>query len=123
MLHVGTFRPVMKACKVACPLLVQVGDRDETTPPEPAIKMAGNAPKGELKRYPYGHFDPYVGEAFERFVTDQVEFLQRVLVPQAAAVAAYGLTPALGVRQLRQLMAHLLAQLRVVPCLPGDQHA
>ena len=23
--------------------------------------MAGNAPKGELKRYPYGRFDPYVG--------------------------------------------------------------
>ena len=38
MLHVGTYRPVAKAAKVRCPLLVQVGDRDETTPPEPAMQ-------------------------------------------------------------------------------------
>ena len=65
MLHVGTFRPVTQAANVSCPLLVQVGDRDETTPPEPAIKMAESAPKGELKRYPVGHFEPYMGEAFD----------------------------------------------------------
>ena len=88
MLHVGTYRPVAKAAQVRCPLLVQVGDHDETTPPEPAARMAQRAPRGELLRYPAGHFDPYTGEMFERFVTDQVAFLQRVLVPERAAVAA-----------------------------------
>ncbi len=88
MLHVGSYRPVAKAARVCCPLLVQVGDRDETTPPAPAIKMAGRAPRGELLRYPVGHFEPYLGEPFERFVTDQIEFLRRVLLPQRAAVAA-----------------------------------
>ena len=88
MLHVGSYRPVAKAAKVRCPLLVQVGDRDETTPPEPAVKMARRAPRGELLRYPVGHFDPYTGEAFERFAGDQVAFLQRVLTPSGAPVAA-----------------------------------
>jgi fermentation-respiration switch protein FrsA (DUF1100 family) len=88
MLFVGTFRPVAHAANVRCPLLVQVGERDETTPPEPAIKMAERAPKGELLRYPVGHFEPYVGEDFERFVADQVAFLERTLAPQHAPVAA-----------------------------------
>jgi pimeloyl-ACP methyl ester carboxylesterase len=88
MLFVGTFRPTAQAANVQCPLLVQVGDRDETTPPEPAIKMAERAPKGELLRYDVGHFEPYLGEAFERFVTDQVAFLERTLTPQQAPVAA-----------------------------------
>jgi pimeloyl-ACP methyl ester carboxylesterase len=88
MLHVGTYRPVAQAPNVRCPLLVQVGDHDETTPPGPAVKMAERAPKGELLRYPVGHFEPYIGETFERFVADQVAFLQRALTPQQAPVAA-----------------------------------
>ena len=80
--------PGRQAAQVGCPLLVQVGDDDETTPPEPAARMAQRAPRGELLRYPAGHFDPYNGEMFERFVTDQVAFLQRVLVPERAAVAS-----------------------------------
>ena len=31
--------------------------------------MAQNAPRGEVVRYPIGHFDIYVGEAFERAVS------------------------------------------------------
>ena len=108
MLHVGTFRPVMKACNVACPLLVQVGDRDETTPPEPAIKMAGNAPKGELKRYPYGHFDPYVGEAFERFVDRPGR------VPAARAGAAAGAGRGLAADDLEVQVPHRRAVARGV---------
>jgi len=73
---------------VACPLLVCVCEADQTTPPEPAAQMAQNAPRGEIVRYPIGHFDIYVGEAFERAVEDQVAFLQRVLAPRESAVAA-----------------------------------
>lgn len=88
MLHVGLWRPVSDARRVACPVLVCVCDRDETTPPAPAAQMARNAPRGEVVHYPIGHFDIYVGDAFERAVTDQVEFLRRVLAPSAAAVPA-----------------------------------
>jgi hypothetical protein len=52
---------------------------DVVTPPEPARKAARDAPLGELIEYPGGHFDIYVGEPFERAVTDQIAFLNRVL--------------------------------------------
>ena len=88
MLRIGLWRPVKDAFRVACPLLVCVCDGDETTPPQPAAQMAQNAPRGEIVRYPIGHFDIYVGEAFERASRDQVAFLQRVLAPRESAVAA-----------------------------------
>jgi fermentation-respiration switch protein FrsA (DUF1100 family) len=91
MLQVGLFRPVASAPKVGCPLLVCVCDRDETTPPAPAAQLAERAPRGEVVRYPIGHFDIYTGAAFERAVSDQVAFLRRVLlpapVPEPAAAA------------------------------------
>ncbi len=76
------------ALRVSCPVLVCVCDADATTPPAPAEQMAQNAPRGEVVHYPIGHFDIYRGEAFERAVTDQVAFLQRVLAPREQAVAA-----------------------------------
>jgi len=87
MLHVGLWRPVKDALRVSCPVLVCVCDADATTPPAPALQMALNAPRGEVARYPIGHFDIYLGEAFERAAEDQVAFLQRVLLPQGSAVA------------------------------------
>ena len=88
MLRIGLWRPVKDAARVACPLLICVCDADQTTPPEPAVQMAQNAPRGEIVRYPIGHFDIYVGEAFERAIEDQVAFLERVLAPRESAVAA-----------------------------------
>jgi uncharacterized protein len=89
MLRVATYRPVRSAPSVACPLLVCVCERDSTTPPGAAIKMGERAPRGEVLRYPVGHFEIYVGEPFERAVADQTAFLQRHLarVAPAAAVA------------------------------------
>jgi pimeloyl-ACP methyl ester carboxylesterase len=88
MLRVGTYRPVRSAPSVACPLLVCVCEHDSTTPPSAAIKMGERAPRGEVIRYPIGHFDIYVGEHFERAVADQTAFLQRHLarVTPAATV-------------------------------------
>jgi len=82
LLQIGLWRPLRDARRVACPLLVCVCDADETTPPEPAVEMAENAPRGELQRYPIGHFDIYRGEAFERAITDQAAFLHRALAPE-----------------------------------------
>jgi cephalosporin-C deacetylase-like acetyl esterase len=81
MLTMALYRPVSSASKVAAPLLVCVCDGDQTTPPKPAIAMAGKAPRSELKRYPVGHFDIYVGDAFETAVADQTAFLTRELAP------------------------------------------
>ena len=72
-------RPYAKAKRVTAPLLVQVMSDDVVTPPEPARKAAERAPRGELIEYPGGHFDIYVGQPFERAITDQIEFLDRVV--------------------------------------------
>jgi uncharacterized protein len=87
-LRVGRYRPIRHAARIACPWLVCVVDGDVVTPPQPALKAAGKAPRGEVRRYPGGHFDIYVGELFERVVADQLEFLERHLAPGTPAAAS-----------------------------------
>jgi fermentation-respiration switch protein FrsA (DUF1100 family) len=89
LLTIGSYRPGRKVAQIECPVLYCVGDDDAVTPPVPAIAAAARTPRGELKRYPIGHFDIYVGDGFERAVGDQVEFLVRVLLgSQGDAVRA-----------------------------------
>ena len=78
-LRMSMYSPLRKAASVRCPLLVQVAVDDLTTPPGPARELAERAPRGELREYPGGHFDVYLGELFERVVGDQIEFLRRHL--------------------------------------------
>jgi uncharacterized protein len=78
-LQVLAYSPGRRAGELGCPLLVQVGTRDVIAPPEPARRAAEQAPRGEVREYDIGHFDIYVGEAFERAVADQVDFLRRHL--------------------------------------------
>jgi fermentation-respiration switch protein FrsA (DUF1100 family) len=78
-LTLANYSPGRRAADVACPLLVAVGTRDVVTPPEPARKAARRAPKGELKEYDAGHFDVYRGDAFERGIGDQLDFLARAV--------------------------------------------
>jgi uncharacterized protein len=88
-LHVGSYRPARQAGKIRCPILFCVADNDDLTAPGRVLKAASKAPRAEVKRYPIGHFDIYVGEGFERAVADQVDFLKRHLlggdVPSPAA--------------------------------------
>ncbi|MPY55936.1 alpha/beta hydrolase [Streptomyces spongiae] len=73
------FRAVKAAPRLTCPLLVQVMDHDDITPPGPGAALAAAARHGELLAYPGGHFDPYAGEGFDRVLPDQIAFLARVL--------------------------------------------
>jgi uncharacterized protein len=83
-LRIGFYRPTRHARSIHCPWLVQVCDDDAITPPAPAVAAAGRAPWSEVRRYPGGHFDVYVGEAFERAVADQIDFLRRAVPVEAA---------------------------------------
>ena len=76
MLTIGLYRPAPHAAALSMPLLVAVCDQDQITPPAPAVAVAERAPRGELQRYPYGHFDIY---ADPRARADQVAFLSRHL--------------------------------------------
>jgi fermentation-respiration switch protein FrsA (DUF1100 family) len=82
------YRPYSKLRKLRCPVLVIVADRDGTTPPEPAAKAAERAPHAELIRHPGGHFDVYMGDAFERVVAEETGFLTRHLLRERAPAQA-----------------------------------
>jgi pimeloyl-ACP methyl ester carboxylesterase len=79
MLRVSGYRPIRSAANVRCPVMFAVADEDVITPPDLAVKAAARAPRAELRQYPGGHFDPYVGELFERVVSDETDFLLRHL--------------------------------------------
>ena len=79
-LTVGLYRPVRYADRVRCPVLVQICEQDSVAPAaaaEAVVRRLGE--RGEVQRYPIGHFEPYTGAWFERSVGDQVDFLRRRL--------------------------------------------
>lgn len=78
------YRPGKQAHKVAAPILFCISDTDSVTPPEETERYARTAPRGEIKHYSAGHFEFYLGDAFEQLVSDQTEFLTRHLKPAAA---------------------------------------
>lgn len=77
LLAVLSYRPFRFAGRLGMPALFCVCDADTTTPPGPSVRAARDAPRGELRRYPYGHFDIYHDPQVK---ADQVDFLRRVLV-------------------------------------------
>ena len=81
MLRFTFYRPGLKTPQLRMPLLVCVCEKDTTTPPASTIKAANRAPRGELRRYPYGHFDIYNDPQVK---ADQVEFLRRIVAPVTA---------------------------------------
>ncbi|MDW5615093.1 alpha/beta hydrolase [Mycolicibacterium sp. D5.8-2] len=80
VLQMRADRPARRANLVTCPLLVSVCDGDVITPAQPAIEVAEHAPRGELRRYPIGHFDLFHEPWFDRVLDDQVAFLRRTLL-------------------------------------------
>ena len=84
-LRVGTYRPGRDVKRLSCPVLFCVCDHDSLAPAAATVRHAERAPHGRVKRYPIGHFEIYVGEWFERAVTDQTEFLVEDLLEAPAA--------------------------------------
>ncbi len=83
------YRPISKAADVRCPVLFAVGGDDVITPPDLAAKAAARMGRSELRTYPGGHFDLYVGEGFERVVADETEFLLAALSEERRPVGAH----------------------------------
>ena len=79
-------RPGRAAARISRPLLACICERDTLAPAARSSELVSKAPLAEIKRYPYGHFDIYVGNPFEQVVEDQVGFLQRHLLPQRSAL-------------------------------------
>jgi uncharacterized protein len=71
-------RPVRAAHRVHCPLLVSLGSNDTMVPSRPIKRTAQRAPRGELLRYPGGHFDGFLNH-FEQVAAEHIGFLNRHL--------------------------------------------
>ncbi len=72
------FRPVEHLRNVQCPILIQICDNDSLAPisAETAKELEKYA---EVKHYPIGHFDIYIGDDFEKSISDQLEFFKKHL--------------------------------------------
>ncbi len=68
-----------RARRLRCPSLYCIITDDEVNPPEFGEATARGAAAAELRLYPGGHFEPFIGETFERVVADQAAFLERRL--------------------------------------------
>jgi pimeloyl-ACP methyl ester carboxylesterase len=79
------YRPGKSLATLTCPTLVCICEKDTVAPPKPAIKFAGAAgPNVSHKTYPYGHFEIYLGDAFEEVIADQIEFFAQNLAKAPA---------------------------------------
>lgn len=78
--EIMAYRPGRSASKVKFPILFCVSTTDTVTPPEQTIALVRKAPHGETRLYSAGHFEFYMGEAFEELVKDQTQFLTKHLL-------------------------------------------
>ena len=69
--------PGRRSPDLACPTLFVVCESDAVAPAGATQRHAARAPQGEVVTFPVGHFDIYVGEAFETNVAAQLDFLAR----------------------------------------------
>lgn len=87
-LELGSRQPTKDAKLVRCPVLVQIADFDQSSPPHAAAKAAFKA-KAEVRHYPGDHFDLFPGKPFhEAAVKHAVSFLTRHLSPVRESVDA-----------------------------------
>jgi len=75
-LRVPFHSPGRSAKRVSCPILFCVCETDSVAPANATLRHARTAPRGEVRLYPEGHFDIYLGTPFQRVVADQINFLQ-----------------------------------------------
>lgn len=79
------YRPVKHARNVRCPVLLQICEHDGLTPIRAAEETGRELGKhAEAIYYPIGHFDIYIGDNFEKAVSDQLDFLKKHLLKNRA---------------------------------------
>jgi dienelactone hydrolase len=81
VLSILSFRPGQSAKRIVAPMLICISANDSVAPPKATERYARQAPRGDVRLYDAGHFEFYVGAAFEQLVGDQTEFLVEHLRP------------------------------------------
>ncbi|WP_315771336.1 alpha/beta hydrolase [Rhodococcoides kroppenstedtii] len=75
--RVPFYSPGRHATAIDVPVLVQLAAHDDVTPIDVARSVARRIPKGEVRTYECGHFEPYLDPFFDTIVADQIHFLDR----------------------------------------------
>ena len=92
-LAVPLARPGRRAKDLTKPALFCVCDRDTVAPAAATLRHAAKAPKGEVRRYDAGHFDIYIGDDFDRVITDQIAFLRQHVPSRVTGTTTLGNAP------------------------------
>lgn len=80
MLHLATYRPIVRAKKLRQPLLLQACKNDTVAPPRVVEKLARKVGRrARLQLYDMGHFDIYLGTHRESVLIDQLRFFADTL--------------------------------------------
>ncbi len=80
LLRTHGHNPINYAKDVQCPVLLQICEKDNLVSKSSYLGTAKILGKyAEVKIYPIGHFDIYVGEDFEKAVSDQITFFKKYL--------------------------------------------
>lgn len=79
-LQMPLYSPGKSAARIKVPTLIVAAESDAVTPAVPAQKVANKIEKSECHILSNcGHFDPYVGQCFEKNIKFQLDFLKRHL--------------------------------------------
>lgn len=73
------YRPVAKARKLRCPMLIQAGRRDVSVSTRGIDQLARRARCAALKRYDLDHFEPFHDVHAAQIIGDQVDWLASVI--------------------------------------------
>jgi uncharacterized protein len=76
-LQVAWHFPGRRAKEIQAPIYFAICRKDTVAPAKVSQRHAEKAPHGEIKVYPFGHFDIYLGEQFDQAVADYLDFLKR----------------------------------------------
>jgi len=76
-LTIPLYIPGRQAGGIRCPVLFCICEGDSVAPAKATQRHAARARQAEIRLYPHGHFEIYLGEPFEQAVADQLDFLSR----------------------------------------------
>lgn len=71
------YAPGRQAERIGCPVYVALCAPDTVAPNKPAARQLARSRFAEVRTYPVGHFDIYLGESFETAVADYLAFLDK----------------------------------------------
>ena len=77
LLQVMFYSPGMQAHRIHCPVLMQAGRNDRTTPFHAAERVSRKIAQCEFVAYDADHFDVYLGSDFNCTIRDQLRFLHQ----------------------------------------------